>query len=331
MLTISENEKALQQERSLQSWVHLYGGAVSEAVLDPSFKTFTLQDVEGFIGYFEGSGCFVTFGDPICKKEDAPKLAQAFHRYAEEQNANIIFMIASESFAQWAFANISPVLLEVGEELIFDPQKDPKEGSKGYRLRNRLNHCQKFGIEVHEYLEFNPQLEKSIQETARLWLKGRQGPQIHLGDLEFFKNRQGKRWFYLTRGGKVVGIAELNQLIAEQGWLLKFLIILPKCPRGTSELLMMTILEKLKEENCHFLTYGIVPSTRLGEIKGLSKLKEKVIRITFKMIRWLFRLEQRKTYWQKFRPATRKSFALFTQSRVGLKELRAITKALKID
>lgn len=331
MLKISSIEMAIQEEGSLKNWVHRFGGAASEAVLDSTFKSFTLPEIEGFIGYFEGSGCLVTFGDPICSKEDLPLLVQAFHRFAEEKNANIIYMIASEQFAMWAIQHSCKILLEVGEELVFDPCKDPKEGSKGYKLRNRLNHCANQGTSVHEYVDYNPALENEIQETAKTWLKGRRGPQIHLGDLEFFKTREGKRWFYAKNGDKIVGVSELTRLDAEDGWLLKFLIILPKTPRGTSELLMMAILDKLKEENCHFLTYGIVPATHIGLIRGLSKLKEKMIRLTFKMVRWLFRLDQRKTYWQKFRPISRKSFALFSKQRVGLKELRAITKSLKID
>ena len=61
-----------------------------------------------------------------------------------------------------------------------------------------------------------------------------------------------------------MGIALLSKLESQCGWFLKYLISIPEAPRGTSELMMMSILEILRNENCRFLTYGMVPAKQSG-------------------------------------------------------------------
>ena len=81
---------------------------------------------------------------------------------------------------------------------------------------------------------------------------------------------------------------------------------------------MISILETLRTENCHFVTYGMVPKKHLGEISGLGKVSAWITRTAFKVIKWMFRLEQRKTYWQKFRPRTESSLCSIQQAKSGL-------------
>ncbi|MBA3238960.1 MAG: hypothetical protein H0T62_11525 [Parachlamydiaceae bacterium] len=84
------------------------------------------------------------------------------------------------------------------------------------------------------------------------------------------------------------------------GWFIKYLMVKPNSSRGSSELLMATILDKLEKEQCHFLTSGIIPSNQLAEIAGLETFSKVFARSIYKMILWIFKLNRRKEYWQKF-------------------------------
>lgn len=316
----------------IENMIHRWGGPISEAIFDSPCHFFHDQDIEGFIGYRLIADCAVIYGDPVCPFEDKGKLAESFQKFCNEKKINVIYISASEKFAKWAISHTSKVSIEVGEEIAFDPFIDPKEGPKAARLRNRINHALSLGLSVHEYLEHDESIEKSIQNVGVAWLKGRRGPQIHLGEINFFANRNAKRWFYVKdKDQDFIGMALLSRLEAYQGWLLKFLIIVPEAPRGTSELLLTSILEVLHKEECHFMTYGMVPAEDLGEIKGLSKFSAWVCRVVFKMARWLFHLEQRKLYWEKFRPNTEKSYLLFSNPHIGFKEIKALMNALKVS
>lgn len=318
--------------KSLHHWTHKWGGAVSEAILESSSNYFYLNEIEGFIGYRLLHGCAVVLGDPVCAPEKKTLLAEAFQKFCDENMLTSIYFIASKQFASGAINRISKIMIEVGEEVIFDPSFDPMEGHKGAKLRNTIHHANHLGLSVKEYIPMNIELEKAMLQVGKKWVNARRGPQIYLGHLNFFDDRTGKRWFYLQDGkGNMTGMALLSSLEAYHGWLLKFLITLRGAPRGASELLMVSLLDTLRQEGCHYLTYGMIPGDRLGEIIGLGKVSTCIARGGFKLAKWLFHLGERNVYWHKFHPHSEKCYVLFSSPTMRLKELRALSNALKID
>lgn len=330
-MATSVNEKVATEQDLLEAWVHRWGCAVSESIIDTESQIFRIPSMEGFIGYRTVGSCAVIKGDPVCAPENMSRLAEAFAKYCQENNWHFIYMITTENFANWAFPNICPIMVQVGEELIFDPKLDPTEGRRGHRLRNKMSHVLHLGLKAYEYEGQDERLEKSIQEAGEKWLKKRKGPQIYLGPLKFFSSRTDKRWFYISKGNEIMAAALLSKLEKSEGWLLKFLITVPEAPRGTSEYLMLFILETLRKENCHFLTYGIVPADRLNRVEGVNQFFVWLGRTIFKVLKWVFKLNHRKLYWEKFFPKSEPSYILFSNPNVGINEIKAIIKALKVD
>lgn len=323
--TLNDNKALI--EKCLVRW----GDFPAEILRDPSYRFFHVPHVDGVIGFKEELGCAASFGDPVCAKVDAPILAQEFHNYCRQNDLNVTYLISSEGFSRWAIKNLCKVLIEVGEEITFDPQIDPLEGPRN-RLRNKVNHAHHIGLVVEEYTSNDPQLEAEIQAVGSQWQDTRKGPQIYLADVDFFEDRQNKRWFYVKDPeGEILGVALLSRLEVRQGWLLKFLVGTPDSPRGTSEFLMVTILETLRKENCRVLTYGLVPSECLGELVGIGKYTEWFAKQTFKWIKRIFNLENRKTYWGQFLPKTERSYILFGRSGLGIREIRVVLRSLKVE
>lgn len=316
-----DDEKKLMTE-----WLHRWGGANSEAAFDLKFQFFHIPAVDGFIGYGIKSGYAVVFGDPVCSVTQQSILALAFQQHCRELGVSYMYVTASAEFAEWAMQNVCAAMLEIGDQVVFNPMKDPIEGAVNAKLRNKIHHAQSQGLKVDEYISNDLKMEEAIYQVGVSWLKSRRGPQLHLGKLNFFDDRIGKRWFYVQQGDHLIGMALLSSLEAYQGWLLKFLIVAPEAPRGTSEFLMVSILEKLREEDCHFLTYGTVPGEQLGAMVGLSKLSSCLIKNFYKTTQWIFKLKNRRKYWDQFHPESRPSYLLFSGSSVGLKEARSLLK-----
>ena len=327
MVNILEKEIVNEDWKKL---ISLYGNSASEALLEFTPKIFKTSGIQGFIGYRLVGNCAISFGDPICPLEQREKLATAFYQDCQKQNLHIIYLIVSKKFAEWSSQNQCKVLIEAGEELIFDPQQDFMKGTKRQNLRNDVRHAAHLGIRFREYININPIYERAIEEVGKKWLQARHGAQIHLGDLDFFKERDHKRWFYLQLEDSILGMALLTELIHLNGWFLKFLITSPECPRGSSELLMVSILETLRKEQCNYLTYGVVPLKCLGQIDGLHTIATQMVKFTFKVINRIFHLDQRKKFWTKFDPKTEPAYILFSQ-KIGVQEVRALAKSLKIE
>lgn len=326
-LSIQEREFGRGQIVEL---VRLYGAANSDAVLDPAILIFGIPGVYGFIGYKREFGVAVVFGDPVCAIEDRERLSKAFHAFAKEERLSIVYVCVSAEFASWAMPQICKARIEFGEELFFDPPSDPrkKTGTYASLVRRKVKQAIREGVTIHEYTANDTELEKEIEAVGQAWLKGRQGPQVHISNVYLFDDRLGKRWFYAKQGGRVIGTLSLNQLRSKQGYLINHLMVLPDAPNGTSELLFTTVLEELEKSGCPYASVGMIARSDLGEIAGLSPFSTWVARRAFKIASKFLKLDGLNTFWGKFHPQSKPSYLLFSQKRITIAQMIALSRAM---
>lgn len=325
----------ITDDRSLVvSHLRRWGGAASDAILDPSCKIFTSAAFEGFIGYRLDFNVALVYGDPVCSPADLPLLVKAFQDYCSAKKAKIIYFMASETFAKWALNNnVCASFVQAAEETYVDPHNDPREytGTHGSLVRRKVRHALGEKTIVHEYLQHDPQLEQEIKQCAEAWLKARRGPQLHISNVYLFNDRHGKRWFYAKKDKHIVGVCVLNQLQQQQGWLLNHLMHSPHAPHGTPELLVVTALEALRKEGGHHVTFGLIPAKQCGEIVGLSAFAKWVIRKSFAAFKTFFRLDGHRMFWEKFHPQSKPAYLLFCKKRISVRELLALMRAMHIS
>jgi lysylphosphatidylglycerol synthetase-like protein (DUF2156 family) len=312
--------------------VRRYATAATDAVLDPETLIFHVDYIEGLIGYRLEKECVVVYGDPICAQADRESLTEAFHKFCKEKNKSIVYLIVSDHFAEFALEKCYGAIVEYGEELYIDPFNDPTKnvGVNAQLVRRKCRRAEKENVAVVEYTEKNSELEQQMNLVSKKWLEARNGPQIHISNIFLFDDVKGKRWFYAKQNEKIVGLVVLNRLEESQGWLINHLMITPDCPSGTSELLIISALNVLREENCHYVTFGNVPAQNITNIVGLSSFKAAIVKMLFSLSKKFFRLDSKKMFWAKFNPESKKSYLLFEGGHVGLKELRGLVKALNI-
>ena len=318
----------MQTLQVLRRW----GGMTTDALLDPACQIFQLPHIEGFIGFRREGKCSVVLGDPVCAPEHIPELVNSFHE-KEGKEKNVIYLTVSEKFAQWAMQHVCKVSIQYGEELYLDPHADPRSrtGNNASLVRRKVRHAEKEGVQVKEYVGEDPVLEKELEEVGDKWLKGRKGPQVHISHVHLFEKRWGKRWFYAYQGDKKVGVVVLNQLQAKNGWLLNHLMITPDAPNGTQESLVIKALDTLREEGCHFVSFGAVPLNALGEVRGLGKVKTWIMQKGFDLANKFFHLSGHRMFWGKFHPEGQNSYLLFRQPQIGYKELMALKSTMNVS
>lgn len=324
-----------QEKTKIIQNVRRYGSSASDAILDPACCIFTLPNINGLIGYRIETSCAVVYGDPLCDPQDLEQLVCAFHELCQEKGLKVIYITTSEQFANWSLKHGSKIIIEFGEELIIDPHDNPKDrtGVNASLVRRKVRHAQKEGAVVAEYLPYDQGIEKEIENVGTEWLKSRQGPQIHTSNIHIFDNRPGKRWFYASKNGVIVGVVVLHQLLKKSGWLLNHLMHTPDAPHGTPELLLTAALEAVAKEGSHYVTFGSVPGSRLGKVVGLNKISQLCIRQLFWIAGRIFHLEGRKKFWGKFHPASKSSYLdlVFGSGGIGWREIKALMSALNVS
>lgn len=304
-----------------------YGSAASEAMFDFPCKFFHHPECSGVIAYRDVHHCAIVIGDPICPPSETFLLAKAFEDYCEKQNLNIIYIIISEIFSKWTDLQGYKIKLEVCEELIFDLEADPLQAS--HRIKHRVDKATKHGLTVHEYIPTNLEIENSLKELGTKWQHSIKGPNVFLGHLNFFESYTGKRWFYVKEEKTISSMLMLSKLDAQNGWLLKFLIISPNAFHGTSEFLVCTVWELLKKENYRVLTKGMLPKKALGNIEGLTFFNKAIANFFYQIISWIFKFQKRKEYWLRYNPKERPAFLVFKNSHVGLNEIKALIQIFR--
>jgi lysylphosphatidylglycerol synthetase-like protein (DUF2156 family) len=302
----------------------------TDGILDSNCQIYFHPDIEGLIGYRVESGNAVVFGDPVCAQIDKPALATAFQTYCAAENLGVVYTIVSEEFANWASQHLSSVLIEFGEKFVLNPLSNPMDhkGSKAGLVRKKVKHALQEGVVVQEYFGDDKTIEDGIEELATLWQKGRHGPQVYLAQVTLFKDRVGKRWFYATKEGKIVGILLLNEMQAHMGWLLNNVMLSKEAPNGLSELLVIATLQVLEKENCQFVMIGPVPGKELGKISGLSPFSTRAMRWFYQFAKKLFNLHGHEVFWEKFQPAVHSSYLLFPKKNLSFSSVKALLKAL---
>lgn len=314
--------------QSIPTLVREYGSSSSICCLAHDYLFYSTEGIDGAIGFKMAAGCAVVMGEPLCKEEDKIPLALAFKETMSKQKTPILYVTVSETFSKKAYGSICYSLIEVVDELICNPQQDPKIGSKGRLLRSKVKQARRYGITTYEYTGNDPSLERSLQKIALDWLSERRGPQIFLSSVDLFAVTEGRRWVYAVHQNEIIAVALLQQMSACNGWLMQLLLTLKKAPNGTSELLVDSCIDILRKEGCSHLSFGSTQKQNLGTVQGLSKASTALARIIYRAAQKLFPLQKRKKFWMKFSPLSVKAFLLFEKKRISIKEIRALLKAL---
>lgn len=310
--------------------VRRFAGATSDAILDSSMQLFTQEGIEGFVSYRLEAQVAVVFGEPTCRDADKPHLAQAFHEAMQKLSKNVIYITASQKFSDWAIQNVSSTMMEMGEELFLDPMKSPEKepGPLGSLVRRKTKRALREGVSVEEYQGSHVELEEEIERVGEVWLNHRKGTQFHISNVHLFEDRSGKRWFYAKQENRLVGVVTINRLEAQEGWLLNHLMTVPDAPIGTSELLIISVLDVLRKEGCRSVTVGSATSKKLGKIVGMNPLFCLLARVLFQFGRKLGQLDGLSMFWSKFQPRRQSTFLLFGRRWIGARELVAIKRSI---
>jgi lysylphosphatidylglycerol synthetase-like protein (DUF2156 family) len=313
--------------KQLRRW----GDLNTDAILDCECKRFSTPNIDGFIGYRLESNCAVVFGDPICEQDNQLELAQAFKDYCKEQNWDIIYTIISQKFANKLKEKSKGIFIQFGNKLILDPFPNHLErtGPNGVLVRKKVKHAHKDGITVQEYLGQDPHLEEAIQQVGKNWLTSRHGAQIYISHLNFFNDREGKRWFYALKDDKIVGFLILNEIQENRGWLLNNLILSPEASSGVSELLITSALHALEAENCRYVAIGPVTAKEIVSIMGTGKITSSFLRLCFKTALKMFHLDGQRIFWDKFLTVNEPSYLMF--EKICFRTIRALFRALNVS
>lgn len=315
---------------SIAECITRWGNSASIALMDPACQIFSTDKVPGIIGYKLEAKHVIVFGDPLCAPEHVNTITDAFHDHFQDSVKNIIYVAATEKFTQSSLETHCNAAIGIGREIILDPTRDPRaeSGNKASLLRRNCKQAIKHGVSVCEYTEQDPALEQTMNELGEAWSKNRQGLQVYLQDVNIFSHRECKRFFYAKQNNNIIGVLILNRLDAYQGWVISFSLVDRLAPHGTSDLLIVSALEALAKDNCHFFAIGTVPIPSIDSIYGLNPLSTWCVQRAYRCALRMFHLSERERYWKKFCPTSQSTYLILGKPKLGVSGALGLMSAL---
>jgi phosphatidylglycerol lysyltransferase len=222
------------------------------------FRSYTPS---GLIAYARSGRTCVLAGDPLCCREDILPVLQLFSQQVGSQYRIALVLVSSWLVPQLKQAGYA--VIEVGTDAFFDLQTWRPRGDRAKKVRSAVNLARRSGITVTPYQVVNgraPYLEEQMQACAEAWLASQRGFTIRFfSAVRPLEWAEEKRSFLAWHEGRLIGFVTCSPIYARNGWYIEDIIRHPDVLYGTTELLITTALESLREEGFSVATLGLSP------------------------------------------------------------------------
>ncbi|PWN20839.1 hypothetical protein BCV69DRAFT_270560 [Microstroma glucosiphilum] len=292
------------------------------------------------IGFLVSSGYAICWGNPLCPVHDYRSVAEAFIQWTARHNMKPLWScIDIEMEKVLTQPPYSWTAVSCVKEDVVDPTLSHDMSTLDKRVRNKIYKAERAGLHIWEESQHlpEPKWQQQAEEGMRAWQAHRKGLQIHVTDLQPWRDVQHRRYFYgkarpadSPEGTeeKLVGMVVLAQV--HDGWVVKWALEFPDCPKGTSESIIMHVLEVLNKEGSHSLTFGVA-GTELKAVDNIKGWKIQTLAATYNGISSAFHLGNKSDFRAKFGGHEDRVYIAYPVDSLGMKGIDAIISVLKMD
>jgi pimeloyl-ACP methyl ester carboxylesterase len=247
----------------------LYGYNAHALVgIAPGARLWSCRETEGAINYNEFGKVWLVPGDPLASVENLVDVAGSFVRTASTQGRVVGFMPATHQFAKHS-NRLGLRAIKIGSAPYFDLATWAPRGDRAKKARAGVNRARRAGVRVTRVVNVD---EKLIRETACLcksWLTMRRSA-IKFGWLfavDVFQHKERKKYFTARDAtGRLVGLLAASPIPARDGWYLEDVLRRPESPNGTTDLLVVEVLDLLRRDGAKLATLGTAPMAMEGSV-----------------------------------------------------------------
>jgi len=234
----------------------------------PGIRSWTSTEAQGAVAYNEFGHVWLVPGDPLASRENLATVTGEFLRAARAQGRVVGFMPATEQFAKQS-SGLGLRAVRVGSAPYFDLATWAPRGDRAKKARAGVNQARRAGLRVAEVAEVD---ERLVRETACLcksWLTTHRSAIKFswLFSIDLFQHNEQKKYFTARDGsGKLVGFLAASPIPARDGWYLEDVLRAKDAPNGTTDLLVVEVLELLRRDGAKLATLGTAPMAMEGYV-----------------------------------------------------------------
>jgi lysylphosphatidylglycerol synthetase-like protein (DUF2156 family) len=240
--------------------------------LNAETQRFTVPGIDGLIAYRPaGSRHLVQLGGVFADDADADRLLEAFLAYARDARRRVVgVQLLAGDTARYAAHGFR--IEQLGASYAVALEKFSLGGKHFMSLRNKISRARRSGVVVDEVgvdVPSSPDLARRLDAVDATWLRSKGA---HVKELAFMVGERGgaaeplRRLFVARLGEQVLGYISFSPAYGrDSGWLHDLSRRDPAAPPGTTELLVVTAVDRFREERAGWLHFGLTPFTGLAD------------------------------------------------------------------
>ena len=221
-------------------------------------RLWTCPETEGAVAYNEFGKVRLVPGDPLASAENLAKVSESFLQSARTEGRVVGFMPATEQFAKQS-RGLGLRAIKIGSAPYFDLATWAPRGDRAKKARAGVNQARRAGVHVNEVINVDERLIREAACLCKSWLTTRRSAIRFewLFAVDLFQHREQKKYFTARdANGRLVGFLAASPIPARDGWYLEDVLRSKNAPNGTTDLLVVEVLDSLKQSGARLATLG---------------------------------------------------------------------------
>jgi len=234
----------------------------------PETRIWSCPEFQGAVSYNEFGKVWLVTGDPLASAENIADVADSFLQASRAHGRVVGFMPATQRFARLS-RRVGLRAIKVGAAPYFDLATWAPRGDRAKKARAGVNQARRSGVRVAIVDKIDEKLISESSCLCKSWLSTRRSA-LKFGwlfSVDLFQHKERKKYFTARDAtGKLVGFLAASPIPARDGWYLEDVLRRPDAPNGTTDLLVVEVLELLRRDGAKLATLGTAPMAKEGSI-----------------------------------------------------------------
>jgi aspartyl-tRNA synthetase len=312
---------------SVEDLIANYGDATATSWGDERYKIWRHGDTGAAVSYVPEGSHAILPGDPLCDPSQYFRIVSSFLTWLKKDTKlKPIWILCSSDMEEVLGERLGWKTLSCVSEERVDTGKKSAESDP--EVARKIRKATADGVKITDVDWHQPvpeDIKKRANERVKDWLANRKGTQIHLSNIDLFRDEAHRRYFIAEdKEGKLCGIAVLAQLAPRHGWQAKYCLDFPDAPSGTIELVTTHALSAAGQAGIKSLTFGGGAAAHLTPGHHLSGTKVKMLSATYDTIMKQFHLNRKSEFRAKMGATEDPSWICYPPHGLGSRGIRAI-------
>ncbi|CED82283.1 Putative cytochrome c oxidase, subunit COX19 [Phaffia rhodozyma] len=337
---LSKDEMKKEKHPKLEDLIAKYGDSTSTAWTDEGYEIWREERHGYAIGFTDSKGHAITWGSPLCPQSALPDVIRDYTDWLKHhRRLKPIWLNCNEGTEQILTNGLHWHALAVTNEQRVSPQGRPKnhqanddDSDDGRAIEKKVHQAQNKGVTVELIeREIKADLRKEIEDGIARWQENRKSSkQIHTTSIRPFTDAEHRTYLIARNAeGHVVGFTVLHHLAAENGLQIKWSLMFPGAPNGTSELLLTEAMKVMSGAGVKTATFGAGAADHLEAVNSISKFQAKILSGVYSRVSKSFGLSRKTGFREKFGAEEEKLYICYPSHGLGMSGIQAIMGAFK--